>query len=170
MDTSTIIMIIAIVVFAILPSLKSRTVPIKKLIIVPAIFAYFCYQTINETFVINNFSFLFIILGLLIGISIGAIMRYRTPIQVNKEQKTIALSGSYFNLVLFILIFSVHYIIGYLQAVVPVFFQQAHFQADMLLFLLICVSSLSIGSNASLFIRYCLSSPGILLAESRLIS
>lgn len=157
MSTSTMLMILAIIVFAVLPSLKDRVIPVKKLIITPAIFMYLFYQTIHENFFINDF---IIIIGLMTGIALGIFIRSNTFIKADKNQLLIWLPGSYLSLVIFALLFSLHFSVGYLQSVSPAYLTQASFGEYVLLFLMSCASSITIGANGILYFKYWMSESG----------
>jgi hypothetical protein len=154
MSFSTIIMIAAIIIFLIVPSMKDRTVSIKKLTITPLVFLYLLYETITENFHLDQTGLLVIGFGLLAGTIIGILVRHRTAVIVDKQTFSIKLPGSYVNLVMFIVIFSVHYVIGYQEAVNPEFFQQISLSCYSILFLLTMASALSAGMNLCLFYKY----------------
>jgi hypothetical protein len=154
MSFSTVIMIAAIIIFLIIPSLKDRTVSIKKLTITPLIFLYLLYETITENFHLDQTGLMVIGFGLLTGIIVGILVRKHTAVTVDKETFSITLPGSYVNLVMFIAIFSVHYVIGYQEAVNPEFFQQISLSYYSILFLLTLASALSAGMNLCLFYKY----------------
>jgi hypothetical protein len=154
MNISTIIMIAAIIFFLIIPSLKDRTVSIKKLTITPLVFLYLLYETITDKFHLDQTGLMVIGLGLLAGTLIGILVRNRTAVAVNKQTLSINLPGSYINLVMFVVIFSVHYLIGYQEAVNPAFFQQISMSYYSILFLLTMASALSAGMNLCLLYKY----------------
>lgn len=145
------LMIIAIIFFVIIPSCKDRIMPIKKLLITPAIFVFLFYQTINGHFLINNE---LILLGALSGITIGLLVRSNTAIKSDKSQLLIWIPGSYISLMVFCFIFLIHFIIGYLQSIDPTYLTQASSGQSLLLFLLSCSSTVIIGANAMLYWKY----------------
>jgi len=147
-------MIVAVMLYSILPSLQERTIRVKKLMIMPAIFSYMLYQTITKTFYLDLSGQLFLMLGLGAGIIIGILLRQNTIVKADRREELICLPGTWINLVMFVLIFCVHYIIGYLQSVSPHFFHQSTNGEISLLFLLACVSSISIGANSCLYYKY----------------
>jgi hypothetical protein len=147
-------MIMAIIIFVVIPSFKDRVIPVKKLIITPAIFMYLFYQTINENFIPNTWIIAF---GFITGIVIGILIRSKTSIKSDKNQLLIWLPGNYLSLVIFCLIFSIHFAIGYLQSVNPGYLSQASSGEQILLFLISCVSSITIGANGLLYCKYLLS-------------
>jgi hypothetical protein len=154
MSIDTIMMIMAIIIFLIIPSLKDRKISIKKLTITPIVFLYLLYQTVSEKFHLDGNSITIVTLGLLIGITGGILLRKNTPVTIDKNNSAIFLPGSYLSLMLFVMIFSVHYIIGYQEAVNPVFFQQLSMNYYLILFALALVSALSTGMNLCLFYKY----------------
>ncbi|HLB55870.1 MAG TPA: hypothetical protein VJK30_00870 [Coxiellaceae bacterium] len=155
MSTITIIiMLLAIIYFVIIPSFKTRVFHVKKLIIMPAVFMYLNYQSVTENFHIQISDYGIITLALIAGILIGALLRKNTTVKSNIEKKLIELPGSYFSLIIFLAIFAVHFVIGYLQSVNPTYLLQASFSEATLLFLLTASSSMTIGANAVLFYKY----------------
>lgn len=154
MNTGTIIMIAAIIYFVVLPSFKDRVIPVKKLLIAPAMFMYMLDQAIHHNFntaIQNNW---LVIMGISIGIIAGILLRMNTEVKSDREQGLIWLPGTYVTLVTFLLIFSVHFIVGYFQSVNPLFLTQTSPGESILLFMMSLVSSLNIGSNGILFLKY----------------
>ena len=157
MSISTVLMIAAIIFFVIIPSFKDRVIPVKKLIITPAIFMYLFYQTVAENFntpFTNNW---IIVLGFIVGIGVGILIRANTSIKADKNQFLIWLPGNYLSLVIFLLIFATHFTIGYLQSVNPNYLVQTSSGEQILLFITSCVSSITIGANALLYCKYLMS-------------
>lgn len=153
MSMGTLLMIVAIIVFAILPTFKDRVISVKKLLITPIIFIYLYCQTINKNFILQFADGWVIILGLIIGTLFGAFIRINTMVKADKTQSLIWLPGNYLGLFIFLLIFSVHFVIGYLQAVDPNYLK-IDFVEQILLFFLSCTSSVMIGSNSFLYYKY----------------
>jgi hypothetical protein len=153
LNSTTLILIVCILIFIVVPSFKDRTVPVKKLLLGPVAFSYLFYQSLKE-FQIVPLSYIFIAAGILLGIFLGYRLRKSTPLRVDAEHKSIAMQGSFFTLYIFLVIFSVHFVAGYLKAVQPVFFSGATFVSNFLLMLLAITSCLPIGSNGCLFLRY----------------
>ena len=154
MSIWAVLMIIAIIIYVVIPSFKDRVIPIKKLIITPAIFMYLFYQTVNENLITNNWT---IALGLIVGTVIGILMRSKTSIRSDKNQLLIWLPGNYFSLVIFSLIFSIHFVIGYLKSVNPSYLTHVSSGEQILLFLISCVSSITVGANGILYCKYLIS-------------
>lgn len=154
MNTSNMMMILAIIWFVIIPSFKTRTMPVKKLAITPAIFMYLLYRTVTQTFYLDTTGKLCLILALAAGIIIGVLMRLRTNVTADKQREMISLPGTWINLITFILIFCAHYAVGYLKAVSPEVLQQTGLTAITLLFVLTCASSISLGASACLYYKY----------------
>jgi len=147
-------MILAIIVYLVLPSLKNRIVSVKRLLVMPAVFSYLLYQTITEDFSLNLHSEILLILGLIAGIVIGMSVKMQTEIKADRNEKLVWLPKTYFNLIMFLLIFSVHFVIGYLQVVDPLFFHQITMSSQILMFALAMVSSVMIGSNLCVYYKY----------------
>ncbi|EKD71415.1 MAG: hypothetical protein ACD_46C00186G0003 [uncultured bacterium] len=154
MSIWTVLMIAAIIILVVIPSFKDRVMPVKKLLITPAIFMYLFYQTIDESFNISLIHHPMIIGGLITGIAIGILIRSKTVIKSDKHKQLIWLPGSYLSLFIFMLIFSIHYVIGYLQAVYPNYLTQTSFGVQVLLFFISSASSMIIGANGLLYAKY----------------
>jgi hypothetical protein len=153
----TVIMIVAIIIFAVLPTLKDRITSVRKLIITPAIFIVLFCKSVIENFSLDTTSIYVILLGTCLGIAIGVLIRRKTEIKADRDQQLIWLPGSYLSLVIFTLIFTVHFVIGYLQATNPVYLTQASTK-QVLLFLLAFTSNISLGASLCLYYKYRVSS------------
>jgi hypothetical protein len=150
----TIVMVLAIIIFVILPGLKPRTMPVKKLLILPVVFLYLFYSSLTAHFPLNLDSYLLIGLAAVLGIVIGALLRRNTQIQADYQNHRISLPGSYMGLINFLLIFAVHFVIGYQLAVKPQVFTSVNPEVQVLVFALSLVSCMSIGMNACLYYKY----------------
>jgi|SRR5579885_3428443 hypothetical protein len=155
---NTVIMVIAIIIFAVIPSFKDRVIPVKKLLIAPAIFSYLLYQSVTETFRLDVAAIVLLAAGLLAGAFAGFLLRSGATLKADRQAQLIWVPGSYMNLVVFLLLFGVHFVIGYLQSVHPETFVQDNLSEQLLLFLLACFSGLMMGSAACLFYKYFTSS------------
>ena len=153
---STILMILAILYFLVIPSFKTGVFSVKKLMIAPAIFLYMNYESLQRHFHIHiqSMDSVLILAGIIFGVMIGAFLRKNTLIRADREKSLIEVPGSYFSLVIFIAIFSVHFVIGYLESVSPGYLLQVSLAEQGLMFLLTLSSCMSIGSNGCLFYKY----------------
>lgn len=154
MNIWTILMILAIIIFVIVPGFKPRFMPVKKLLIMPVVFMYLFYDSASSNFPLNLKSYAIIALGILLGIAIGVSTRIGVKVTANRGQHTIGLPGSYMGLVVFLVIFAVHFAIGYLQATQPKFFASVSNPELGMLFLLAMVSSMTVGTSACLYYKY----------------
>lgn len=154
MTISTIIMIICVVIFGVIPTFKDRVISVRKLLITPIIFVYLFYQTIVENFSIAHTDLVLICFGAIVGISLGYWLRRNVMVKSNVEHKLIFIPGSYAALFIFSAMFGIHFIIGYLQAVSPEIFLDKSSVEQMLLFLLTCASCLTIGVSSCLYYKY----------------
>lgn len=149
-----IAMLAAILFFLILPGLKTRVFRVKKLLIMPAIFIYLNYHSIQKHFHIQVNDYFILITGLIFGVLIGAYCRKNEKIRADQQKQLIEVAGSYFGLMIFIAIFAVHFAIGYLDSVSPGYLLKPSLYQDTLMFLLTLASTLSIGSNGMLYYKY----------------
>jgi len=154
MTTATVLMLVAIIWFVIIPSMQPRTIPVKKLIILPAIFIYLLYNSIDKNFKLFPESYLIIGIGVAMGIIIGYLVRRNVSINVDREKEQIHLPGSYMSLILFSLIFSAHFVVGWLSTQFPGYFQNLGDIQMLLLLLVTAFSSLTIGLNGTLYFKY----------------
>lgn len=149
-----IAMLAAILFFLILPGLKTRVFRVKKLLIMPALFVYLNYHSIQKHFHIHTNDYLILMIGLIFGVAIGAYCRRNAKIRADQQKQLIEVAGSYFGLIMFIAIFAVHFVIGYVDSVSPGYLLQPSLHQETLMFLLTLASSLSIGSNSMLYYKY----------------
>src|SRR3990167_371792 len=149
-----IAMLAAILYFLILPGLKTRIFRVKKLLIMPAVFIYLNYASIQKHFHIQVTDYLILIIGLVFGVAIGAYCRKNSIIRADQQKQLIEVAGSYFGLIMFIAIFAVHFVIGYIDSVYPGYLLQPSSYQEGLMLLLTLASALSIGSNSMLYYKY----------------
>ncbi len=154
MTTATILMLLAIIWFLIIPSLKERTFPVKKLIILPLVFMYLLYNSIEKNFVLFHSSYAVIVAGVIAGVIIGHIVRRNATLTADKQNELISLPGSFVSLIMFVLIFSVHFAIGWMASATPGYFQHSGNVQLLLLFLMTAFSSLTLGLNGTLYYKY----------------
>lgn len=150
----TIVGIAAILYFLILPSLKTGVIPIQKLAITPIIFLYLNYDSVQHHFHLHGKEYAILVIGLVIGVVIGAFFRNKTAIKADHEKSLLQIAGSYFGLSVFILIFAVHFLIGYFESTHPGYLLQSNMASSILLFLLTCSSCIPTGGNLMLFYRF----------------
>ena len=120
----------------------------------PAIFIYLNYDSLQKHFHIHASDYFILIVGLIFGIGIGAYCRKNTAIRADHQKLLIEIAGSYFGLIMFIAIFAVHFVIGYLDSVSPGYLLQTGLYQNALMFLLTLSSALSIGANGMLYYKY----------------
>lgn len=149
----TVIMILAILIFAILPTLKNRIISVRKLLITPIIFLLLLCHALND-FNLQITDIPLLLLSVIIGIVCGILLRRQTVVKTDKQNALIALQGSYQSLFIFLLLFSIHFIIGYITNVQPHYVATHQSIRDILLFSLTACSNLMIGGNLLLFFRY----------------
>lgn len=150
----TIAMITAILIFLILPGLKTRVLSVKKLLIMPAIFIYLNYDSLQRHFHIHLTDYFILIIGAIVGIGIGVYCRKNTAIRADHQKQLIEIAGSYFGLIMFIIIFAIHFAIGWIDSVSPGYLFQAGVYQTTLMFLLTASSALTVGANVMLFYKY----------------
>lgn len=154
MDIGLMAMIAAIIVFVVIPSFKDRVIPIKRLLIAPGIFMYLLYDNVTTHFYLNFSADFLLLAGLILGPTIGVLMRYNTEVKPDHIQHTLWIPGTYTTLVTFLLIFIVHFIVGYLQSVEPYIFNHVNSIELILLFMLACTSSITVGTSLCLYTKY----------------
>jgi hypothetical protein len=154
MDSTTLIIIACVIAFVVIPSFRDRTMPVKKLLIGPAVFLYLFYQSLGEDFPLFAVSYALIIVGGILGVAIGYYLRIPTKITADQAQRIITIKGGFFTLYTFLVIFAVHFVVGYLKSTHPQFFLHASVSNQFLLMLLALTSCLTVGSNSCLFLKF----------------
>lgn len=113
-----VFIIFGYVLFVGIQALKTRTVPIIRLFILPTIlFLWGIYTAINKFS--NPLTIVAWILALLLGGTLSWLYYRKLPIKVNRQQKTVTLPGSTVTLILVLLIFGTKYLFGYIYATNP---------------------------------------------------
>jgi hypothetical protein len=150
----TFIMLGFVVYFFILPTLKNRVVAVNKIFIMPGIFLYFFFSSIMEIFHWSNSTIYLIVPGIAAGVLAGILLRIPTAITADRARRQIAMPGSYLNLGIFLLIFGVHFILGYLQAVNPDWILTMPVEKNIMLLILAFASTVNSGMSICLFYKY----------------
>ena len=153
MSIHTFILVVAIIVFAVIPTLKERQVSIARLFVSPLLFLYLFTRVVDDNFTTDAFHRLIITLGMVCGTALGIALRWNTvmtPVGKNK----IKIPGSLINLTTFLFLFVIHTVIEYTHAVNPVRLSQDGNFAATLLFILAFFSTISLGANMCLYSRH----------------
>lgn len=153
MSITTILIVIAVIVFLIVPSFKDRIIPVKKLIAMPAVFVYLLFQSIMQHFATGLASKAIIVVGLVMGSAIGAFIRSNVTVKVDQTNKLIWIPGSYISLIVFVVIFAAHFLAGYVESVAPTYLAQEGV-TEFVLLLLTMATGLTVGTNLCLFAKY----------------
>lgn len=113
---------------------KPRVMPLKKLLILPAIFIYMSTHTLLTSFAIHLFDVSIWMGAILLGMIIGwfEIFRNHARIRVDKQQNLIQVPGSWMTLALIIIIFASKYYFSYELDVDPALADQTWFEYSML--------------------------------------
>ena len=151
---TTFVMLAAIVYFFILPTTNDRIIPVRKIVMMPAVFIYFFFSTGTKYFQWDNTNKYLAAAGMVMGVIFGILLRARTQISTDKNRRLIALPGSYANLMIFVFIFGLHFILAYLQAVNPGWAVTLPEEKNILLLLLAWASALNTGMSLCLFYKY----------------
>lgn len=101
--------------------LKSRTIPLSNVFIMPGIFLALSLQNIvSRLCACFNITVFFVyIFSLLFGVAMGWIIVHKMKVLVDKKRHLIAMPGSVFMLILTLLIVGVKYFFGYMKATNP---------------------------------------------------
>lgn len=154
MSITMILIVIGVIVFFVIPSFQDRVVPVKKIIIMPAIFVYLLFTSGVKDFSVGPETTAIMIAGLAFGGLIMAYFRKDLTIKADKEKQLIGIPGGYASLIIFVAIFSIHFAVGYLQSANPSFLIQNNQAGKFLLFLLASASGLSIGNALMLYKKF----------------
>ncbi len=153
-NIGTIILILCVIIFIVIPGFKDKTIAVKKLAIGPAIFLYLFFDSLGKEYPLFAMSYYVIAGGVILGTLIGYATRVSAPVVGDKEKQTIFLKGSSFSLIIFLIIFAAHFVVGYLKSTNPSFFTAPSFANQFLLMVLALVSCLPLGSNICLYLKY----------------
>lgn len=98
---------------------KTRLVPLKRLVFVPALFLIWSFFSLATKYPLNFFTTTCWSLSTLGGYYLGWYMLSKKPIAVDKNQKLILLPGSWLTLISFLLFFAGKYLFGATYALHP---------------------------------------------------
>ena len=110
--------ILAYIVFVGINATKQQIVFVPRLFIVPAILMYLRIQEAKSTDLIY-----YLCAGLIVGFIVGYFFK-SPPLKVIKQKYQVQLTGSYFPLILLLIIFSMEYTFGVLGSMKHPFAQQ----------------------------------------------
>jgi len=153
MNTSLLIFLCIIIVVFIIPSFKDRTISLKKLIVMPAVFSYTAYTNMTKHYQFTEYAIVVTMVAGIIGIVLGLLMRAHAQVIADRENQLIHLKGSYNSLLIFIAIFAAHFAQGYTIAVAPQLLNHSTIGLCILA-AMVATTCLSIGSNGALFLHY----------------
>ncbi|MGC9387287.1 MAG: DUF6622 family protein [Hydrogenovibrio sp.] len=114
-------------------SLKTRVVPLKKLIIVPLVVSAISLDTLFTQIQLNGLNIVLLSSSAVVGLLGGYFMTVRTPIEVDKEHLVYKMPGGVSTLLLIIGVFATKYYIGYEEAVDPTLMQQGGFETFVII-------------------------------------
>lgn len=117
---------------------KTRTVELKKLFIIPAVFAFMSIHTLLYSFTIDALTILTWFASILIGMVLGWIQIYRYKLKVDKKNVLIQIPGTWSTLITIMIIFIAKYYFGYELATDPALAQQTMFEMSALLISGVC--------------------------------
>jgi hypothetical protein len=120
-------LLLVLVVFRGLKATRPSVFPYKKVFILPVILIYLSVHSLLALAVWTNNLMMNATLMLLVGIATGWLVTQANKIQVDREHGLIKVRGSWFTLILILLIFGVKYYIGYTLGSNPAAASDAHF-------------------------------------------
>ncbi|MBJ7450383.1 MAG: hypothetical protein JHC93_08510 [Parachlamydiales bacterium] len=98
---------------------RSGYVPLFKTSLIPVLFTAWSIFSVTEYFGFNRVRIIQWLVAVALGSVLGWIIGDRIPIKVDKKKKAIFLPGSWFTLIMVLIIFVVKYYFGYSFAVFP---------------------------------------------------
>lgn len=134
----------AYLIFVGIKASRTRTVSIKKLLIIPIIFACLSVHTLVTAFDVNSLVISTWLVTTLIGVLVGWLLVYRYQLIVDRKNLTITVPGNWLTLSIILIVFLSKYYFGYELAVDPELARQSAFELGLLIVTGIC-SGLLIG-------------------------
>lgn len=111
--------LLAYVIFIGIKARKKNVIPLKVLLIAPAIFSTWSFYSIITRYGANFFILSIALSSMLLGIYAGYLMMHKTTMRFDKLKKQVELPGSWITLILLMLLFSIKYFLGVTNALVP---------------------------------------------------
>lgn len=152
-DTDTILLVCLIVWIIYKRTVKDNIMELKKLIILPALFIYLTYSMVTKHFALVPFDFVTIVIGMIIGVTIGFLVSSNTNIKADHEQKLIFIAGSWTNLIMVLIIVVIKFSVGYVISINP---SLSHNNFDKFIFLILITvaTGLMIGRYLLYYLKY----------------
>ena len=131
----------------------TRVTSIKRLIIVPVIFLFFCFKNTAQLFNDNLMGYVLLITGLLLGALIGFYLIRNNVIKADRKNYLIQIPGDVSLLIMILIIFFIEFFIHYAMDA------QWHIASLSLFKELVAIISgivvgVSLGRNATYFTKY----------------
>lgn len=111
--------LLAYVIFIGIKARKKNVIPLKVLLIAPAIFSTWSFYSIITRYGANFFILSVAIISMLIGTFGGCLVMRKTKMRFDKIKKHVELPGSWITLILLMSLFSIKYFLGVTSALVP---------------------------------------------------
>jgi membrane protein CcdC involved in cytochrome C biogenesis len=111
---------------------RTRTVSIKKIFIIPIIFAAMSVHTLMTSFQLDAMTIMVWSAAIFIGMVLGWIQVYQYHLEIDKKNHRIQVPGTWTTLLLILIIFAAKYYFGYELAIDPTLIEQTSFEYSML--------------------------------------
>ncbi|MBA3954999.1 hypothetical protein H0X48_06805 [Candidatus Dependentiae bacterium] len=132
-------------------ALKTNTVPLYQLFILPIIF--FALSLFSLAHMSDCKSLVLWISGLSVGSSIGWLLQRHTSISIDKKKGLVTLPGNSLMLVLILVIFSIKYFFGYVQAT-NALSQYTCLLANLNTLVSVTITGILVGRVACIYYKY----------------
>lgn len=132
---------------------KTRTVSIKKILIIPAVFLSMSLESLISHFRLSMVSVSIWCIAILIGTMIGRLLVATRHIQVDRTRQQIKLKGDWIMLLVMLMIFFSKYYFGYQLGMDPKLATNTHFELVMLMTSGLC-SGIMVGRSLCYFMCY----------------
>lgn len=140
-DFGDILLVAFIAWLVITRATQSKTIKIKKLLMLPLLSLYLLYSTLDKQFILNVTDVIVLFVGFLSGCAISAALRKNVVIKGDKTQQLICISGSWTNVVIYALILGIKVGVGYYMSQHP----DAGREFDLTQSILLLASSIAFG-------------------------
>lgn len=120
MSLGTLALVIAFIWILYKKTQQDKVMRLKKLVVLPLLFYYFLYETLQKHYpALSSSAYAGIVTGIVLGIAFGFIVKMPVNIKADKEQALVLIPASWLSAIVLLIVVGLKFGIGYLIATYP---------------------------------------------------